>query len=303
MTITHSHTQGKRVATCLVFALAFVSMPLLAQDVTSDNCVENLAEARNRLFLGDFDGATSLIQPCIEANLYTDPADQVQAYELLASVYIATGNEQDARLAVANLLDVDPDYTPDPDQSLSDYVALVDELKGLRPPPTPVFYTAGEEGANARLVWIHPNDPIIAGYVVFRGTSEASLAPIDTLDLASLQLSTLDVQDSTQVATYLGTGQDEGVTYYYAIQSIRENLVGSAFSEVVNITIPDSSPEPVASVEESERKPISRWVFIGGGVVAGGVLAAVLLSSDPNPTVEPPVDGLSDLPGPPPPNP
>ncbi len=127
--------------------------PAAAQD-PDDACASAYAEAEEHYFAAEFDAAIQLLRTCLDTADLDVPA-RVRIYRLLSFAHIAQGNDQQARLTIQSLLDVQPDYTPDPSRDRPDYVELVREIKAERPAPSSegsrrwVRWTLGSAGAIA----------------------------------------------------------------------------------------------------------------------------------------------------------
>lgn len=265
----------KFVKSFLVIGFLLPLHVLQAQDVTPENCSAGLTEARNQLFLGDFDQAISLLQPCIEANAYENTEDLVQAYELLANVYIAINDESQARDAITRLLEADPTYEPDPDQSRSDYVLLINEMRNQLTPGAPSITSIDNElYITNRINWNYIDTPPVADFVLYRGTHPDSLISYASLSVSDLSLST--EPDSSTSTFYVDDNIVSGTTYFYALQAVGANNYTSSRSEIVDVLARDR-PLGTATNDPGtvKRKRLSPWIFVGGGVVAGG-LAAIL---------------------------
>ena len=194
-----------------------------------------------------------------------------QAYELLANVYIALNDEPQAREAIARLLEANPSYEPDPNQSRSDYVLLIYEMKTLLPPETPVLTGIVPTDSSILISWEH-SDITAVSYTVFKGTDQFSLDPLVTLTTAEL----LENSDNSGITvSYSDTDFDYDTRYYYALESIKGNEVRSARSQVVAVqTVLAPDQDGIAGTTgRTGKKKISPWVFVGGGVAAGGLIA------------------------------
>ena len=263
----------KFVKSFLVIAVLLPINSLLAQDIDSQSCSEGLTEARNQLFLGAFEQATALIQPCIDANAYGSVEDLVQAYELLANVYIAINDEAQAREAITRLLEAAPDYQPDPDQSRSDYVFLVNEMRAALEPATPSITSIDAEDLSIRINWSYTNTPEVASFSVYKGTHPDSLALLTTLQVGQLSLSTQ--ADNSIQTSYQDSDAEYATRYYYALEAVGANGNVSTRTTTEEFLTTDAPLAEVLESPQSKRKRLSPWVFVGGGVVAGG-LAAIL---------------------------
>ncbi|MEP0545976.1 MAG: outer membrane beta-barrel protein [Rhodothermales bacterium] len=114
----------------LVLAL-FVSLALPA---AAQRCDTALAEADEQYRAGYFDDVIERLSDCLDANAFSSE-ERRRAYRLLGLSYIGKDRELDAREAVRSLLEVAPDYQPDPALDPPPFVQLVEEMN--RPRPTP----------------------------------------------------------------------------------------------------------------------------------------------------------------------
>jgi len=101
-------------------------------------CAQELAAANQRYGDGDFTGAITAIQRCLEKTEVAAP-EKITAYALLTRIYIAVEDTAQARRAALQLLAIAPNYQPDANDS-PEFNNLVDALKKQRrpPPTTPV---------------------------------------------------------------------------------------------------------------------------------------------------------------------
>jgi hypothetical protein len=54
------------------------------------------------------------------------------AYKLLAQAYFVTNQEDDSRTAMNSLLDLEPDFDPQPPQYSNQFIGLLEEVKASR---------------------------------------------------------------------------------------------------------------------------------------------------------------------------
>lgn len=113
----------------LLALLAFLAVPAAAQ-----NCDTALDDASEQYRAGYFDEAIELLTDCLERNAF-DAEERRRVYRLLGLSYIGKDREQDARAAVRALLEVAPDYQPDPAVDPPPFVQLVEEMNQATPPP------------------------------------------------------------------------------------------------------------------------------------------------------------------------
>jgi hypothetical protein len=135
----------------LLALLASFALPAAAQ-----NCDTALEDASERYRSGYFDEAIERLTDCLDKNAFSSE-ERRRAFRLLGLSYIGKDSEQDAREAVRALLEVAPDYRPDPALDPPPFVALVEEMnRNTLPPPAqpntasvppPVSITNGFMGA------------------------------------------------------------------------------------------------------------------------------------------------------------
>jgi tetratricopeptide (TPR) repeat protein len=119
-----------------MICMAIPSLNALAQ--TQDQCAAELAEAEQKYKLGQSQQAIAAVRRCLDKNDLTQ-ADKIQAYRLLALAHIVDDSLNQARQALMNLLEIAPDYQPDPDARPT-FIKLVAEVKQQMPqrPQEPV---------------------------------------------------------------------------------------------------------------------------------------------------------------------
>ena len=145
----HTSTAGRAGGGHLLIGLiVFLLLPGAFLDATAqaqDPAESRLARAEATYRAGDFEAAIDLLQRIDKQQLPTDEA--VEAYHLLALCYFHEGNLAGAQAALANLLQVAPDYRPNPVQEppsqrfSHSYLRLVQRLRGA---PEPMRIAAPE---------------------------------------------------------------------------------------------------------------------------------------------------------------
>ncbi|MFB6248788.1 MAG: hypothetical protein ABEL97_09480 [Salinibacter sp.] len=130
-----------RLSVLLVVCLV-VGMEAQAQAPTS--CDSSYVTARKAYYAADFETAAEVLRECLERTGVSDSL-RVRMYRLLAFVHLGRNDSKAARLAVESLLDLRPDYAPDPDRDRPDYVALVRKAKA-----SSQTAAAAEEDENGR---------------------------------------------------------------------------------------------------------------------------------------------------------
>jgi hypothetical protein len=95
------------------------------------SCDSSYTTAQEAYYAADFERAAELLRACVGKNGVSDSL-RVRMYRLLGFVHLGRNDPKAARLAVESLLDLRPDYAPDPDRDRPDYVALVRKAKASR---------------------------------------------------------------------------------------------------------------------------------------------------------------------------
>ncbi len=101
---------------------------------SQNECEEELKIAQKKMETGKFDEAIDFITECLNKEGISNETKK-QAYRLLGLTYIAKDYLGEARNAVGKLLDVVPNYTPDPDQDPPSFVDIVEEQIAERSQP------------------------------------------------------------------------------------------------------------------------------------------------------------------------
>lgn len=131
------------IAGLLVFLLILMPVmdlsPALAAQTQSD-CEQEIKKAEMQYTIGRFDEALQILNNCQQKPGL--PKDQeTRIYRLLGYVYLAKEIEANAKMQIGKLLDLVPNYQPDPVKDTPEYIALVKKVQEERqkppvPPPT-----------------------------------------------------------------------------------------------------------------------------------------------------------------------
>jgi tetratricopeptide (TPR) repeat protein len=108
----------------------------LAQAGESAKCARELRLADQHYRRGAFDQAISLLTQCLNKPGLAEQ-EKLRAYRLLGLAYIAKDYLNEARSAIRKLLDLVPDYQPDPVQDPPPFTRLVQEVKQAKEKPAP----------------------------------------------------------------------------------------------------------------------------------------------------------------------
>ena len=94
----------------------------------TQSCQEELAEANNQYARGQFDQTITLLDQCLEKTGISEQ-ERRTAYRLKGLSFIGKGLEVDAQESIRRLLQVVPNYEPDPVEDPPDFVKMVNEIK------------------------------------------------------------------------------------------------------------------------------------------------------------------------------
>jgi tetratricopeptide (TPR) repeat protein len=89
-------------------------------------CEEELKEAQYKYDTGRFDEVIEIVKECLN-NENLSQEKKKKAYRLLGLTYVAKDYLTEAKTAVGKLLDIVPNYKPDPEQDPPTYVNIISE--------------------------------------------------------------------------------------------------------------------------------------------------------------------------------
>ncbi len=98
---------------------------------TPTSCETSFAQAQEAYYAADFERAVDQLRPCAQEPTLPDSV-RARMYRLLSFVRLGQNDEAAARRAVESLLDLRPDFMPDPSEDRPDFVALVEKAKTQR---------------------------------------------------------------------------------------------------------------------------------------------------------------------------
>jgi len=93
-----------------------------------EKCPEQIAKAEQAYINGSFDEAIVLLTTCLEAG-QLNPAEKLRVYKLLGLAYIGKDYVEQAQSAIRKLLELVPQYEPDPAQDPPGFANMVQEMK------------------------------------------------------------------------------------------------------------------------------------------------------------------------------
>jgi len=102
-----------------------------AQAQTPASCDTSFAQAQEAYYTAEFEAAVDQLRPCAQEPTLPDSV-RARMYRLLSFVYLGQNDEAAARRAVESLLDLRPDFVPDPSEDRPDFVGLVEKAKTQR---------------------------------------------------------------------------------------------------------------------------------------------------------------------------
>ena len=256
---------------CLI---ATVLLPLsqASAQVTPETCQSNLGQADNQIANGFFDEAIALLEPCRDVDVLSQD-QQARTFKLLADAYLAKQYVTEARGAIAKLLELSPNFTPDVNVDSPTFRNLLAEIRAeLVAPALPDGFTATRDADQIVLAWSPVQNDAVDRLVIHRGNTAESLTPLDSI--------------SAGTSGYTDTSVLAGQTYFYALQSIGTNGVSGEIGDAQSVSMPaaptpaddiDAMPSSVAADKTKSKSGWGKWALIGGGIVAGGIVAAVSL--------------------------
>ncbi len=273
-----------------IFGLTLLVIPATeawAQDEPA-NCRANIEEAERQMADGLFANVIRLIEPCSESATLTRE-ERARTFKLLADAYLAKRYLEEARGAIAKLLDLSPEFSPDVTQDTQLFRSLVDELREERVPPAPpTNFSLSATASSISLSWTLAPDESLAQIRILRGASATSLAPLDSVNATA--------------TSYIDNNAEPGITYYYSLESV--NMLGMASSRLqvqssqrpAQAEAQPAQTPPVLTASDKKKSGGRKWLFIGGGAAAAVVGGVLLLSGN---TTNPPPTSTTTLPGPP----
>jgi tetratricopeptide (TPR) repeat protein len=125
----------------------FVSVCFLNAILAQESCSEKLFKANQLYEKGQLDEALAIANSCLQKENST--SDRWQAYRLLAMVYLATGEQAEAKNAAEEMLQINPKYEP---SKVKDPVELIKLLREITIIPKFTFGLAMSIGGNIAFV-------------------------------------------------------------------------------------------------------------------------------------------------------
>src|SRR4051812_33891400 len=107
----------------LIIAIILFSLQLHAQE----SCTEKLYHANTLYEKGQINEAIEIAKTC--ATRTNSPAEQWQAYRLLALAYLANGEQKEARKAAEKMMELNPTYQPSTVKDPAELIRLLESVK------------------------------------------------------------------------------------------------------------------------------------------------------------------------------
>lgn len=112
-------------ALCLIVLSGFAPAAMLQAQT---DCAMELREAEQKFYGASFDEAIAMAERCLRQS-GLPASTQLRAYRLLAMAYQAKGDMNQAKEAIRRLLQLAPNYEPDPVQDHPRFVELVEQVR------------------------------------------------------------------------------------------------------------------------------------------------------------------------------
>ena len=120
---------GPRVRRSFLFGLAVLAASVCASTVSAQTgCESSLARAQALYISGAFDDVEEILEPCVQPGRLSED-NRVWAYRLLALSALQQGRLVEAKLVTLSLLNLRPDYQPDPVLDPPSYADLIHTVR------------------------------------------------------------------------------------------------------------------------------------------------------------------------------
>jgi len=121
-----SFENRKRLGACIFWSVLSVFSLALAQ--AQNNSEQEIAQAREKYYQGEFDAAIDILNRCMRQDGLTE-AQKLQAHQCLAQAYFAKDYFDEAATHVQKMIESEPNYRTDPSQDPPSFVEFVKKAK------------------------------------------------------------------------------------------------------------------------------------------------------------------------------
>ena len=115
------------VIICVFIFTAHFSPGIISPAQAQEKCDTAIPDAEKKYNTGRFDEAISILESCLPGD-FTEK-EKGEAYRIIALAYHAKDYLEQARTAVKKLLELVPDWEPDPIQDPPQFQRMVEEMK------------------------------------------------------------------------------------------------------------------------------------------------------------------------------
>jgi hypothetical protein len=113
-----------------IILITLLSM-CLSPHLHAQDCEAALEDALESLIEQDYNRIIMLLTDCPPDRLL-EPSQKIMAYKLLAQAYFVTDQKDSSRDAMHSLLDLEPDFDPQPPQYSEQFIGLLEEVRDSR---------------------------------------------------------------------------------------------------------------------------------------------------------------------------
>ncbi len=114
------------VCSMVIMPVQFVVPPVFGQ--TQTDWDKKIDEAEQIFYSGQFSKAESILKEGLQSGQLTKE-QKTRAYRILGLSYLSRELESQAKDAIKNLLEIVPDYQPNPDQDPPQFIKMVEDVK------------------------------------------------------------------------------------------------------------------------------------------------------------------------------
>ena len=120
-----------RLFLCWTISLVILVSTGLSSRLIAQDCESALENALESLIEQDYSRIIALLTDCPPDRLL-EPSQKIMAYRLLSLAYFVTDQEDSSRGSMNRLLDLEPDFDPQPPQYSQQFIELLEEVRTSR---------------------------------------------------------------------------------------------------------------------------------------------------------------------------